>query len=58
MLLKAILMLVIFNVGVVVGASLSALLSVNKREEEVTEAYKKGFSDCKHGKAPRVDMQE
>ena len=57
MLLKAIIMLVVFNVGVVVGVSLNALLSTNKREEEIGKAYKKGFRDCMDGKAPKSDVR-
>lgn len=57
MLTKALIYFLVFDIGFLIGAVALAVLSANKREEEREEAYKMGFRDCMHGKAPKVDVR-
>ena len=50
--------IVAFNIGVVFGSLLLAVLGANSRDEEKAEAYKSGFRDCMHGRAPKVDVRK
>ena len=56
--MTAIVAIVAFNIGVLVGVVLISVLSANSREEEVNRAYKLGFRDCMHGKAPKIDVRK
>lgn len=57
MLARAILLFIVFGVGILFGIILTAVLSANTREEEIEEAYKLGFRDCMNGRAPKVDVR-
>lgn len=58
MLERAILLFIVFGVGILFGIILTAVLSANTRDEEREEAYKAGFRDCMHGRAPKVDVRK
>lgn len=46
-----------FGAGAFFGMVFVSVLSANTREEERNEAYRMGFKDCMHGRAPRVDIR-
>jgi hypothetical protein len=56
--MTAIVAFIAFSIGVLFGALLLAVLGANRRDEEREEAYKLGFIDCMHGKAPKVDVRK
>ena len=58
MLIKALIYLLVFNLGFLGGAVALAVITVNRREEEREEAYKSGFKDCMHGRAPKFDVRK